>query len=300
MQRIAQKLEPLLDAPTLASSPSEGLAAGPLGKIALIVLAVGALFAFLPRLFPSSSTGEHAPAIEAARPAGSGQRAPETATVTPTPVAAIRPPSVQTVASSTVPSVETIQPTDSAPARYALRKRAVRASSASPLASTREPRRTGIAAAAEDRPTEAFAASPHGSTDPVPSESPTAVPTDANATTTTQRAAEAPPASVLAAPPAQSGARKAPSATVALDEAAMLQRARRLAHDRPADALRLLDEHKRRFAQGMLAPEREVMAIEILRAQSRSSEATLRLNAFRQHYPDSVYLQRLDHPGPRP
>jgi hypothetical protein len=77
-------------------------------------------------------------------------------------------------------------------------------------------------------------------------------------------------------------------------EASLLQRARRLAGDRPTEALRILAEHARVYPSGILAPEREVLAIQILRAQSRTSEANSRLTAFRQHYPDSVYLERLE------
>ena len=77
-------------------------------------------------------------------------------------------------------------------------------------------------------------------------------------------------------------------------EASLLQRAQRLAGDQPAEALRILAEHTRVYPNGLLAPEREVLAIQILRAQSRTSEANSRLAAFRQHYPDSVYLERLE------
>ena len=77
-------------------------------------------------------------------------------------------------------------------------------------------------------------------------------------------------------------------------EASLLQRAQRLAVDRPTEALRILAEHGRVYPSGILAPEREVLAIQILRAQSRISEANSRLAAFRQRYPDSVYLERLE------
>jgi hypothetical protein len=93
--------------------------------------------------------------------------------------------------------------------------------------------------------------------------------------------------------PTQAPATTAPAP--ALDEAALLQRARQLASSDPDAALRLLDEHKRRFAHGMLSPEREVFAIELLRSLSRSDEAAQRLQAFRRSYPGSVYLNRLEH-----
>jgi hypothetical protein len=62
--------------------------------------------------------------------------------------------------------------------------------------------------------------------------------------------------------------------------------------------LRILAEHARLFPNGTLAPEREVLAIEILRAESRTSEADARLRAFRARYPKSVYLERLSRPQP--
>lgn len=80
---------------------------------------------------------------------------------------------------------------------------------------------------------------------------------------------------------------------VLLDEATLLQRARRLSSGDPAQALRLLEEHKRRFPAGMLSPEREVLAIELLRSLSRTQEAERRAREFRRDYPKSVYLSRI-------
>jgi hypothetical protein len=67
-------------------------------------------------------------------------------------------------------------------------------------------------------------------------------------------------------------------------------------HD-PRAALRLLDEHGARFADGLMVPEREVLAIEALRALGAESAAAARLAAFRTRYPDSVHLRRLDAPS---
>jgi hypothetical protein len=82
-------------------------------------------------------------------------------------------------------------------------------------------------------------------------------------------------------------------------EAALLQRAQHLASAHPDDALRALEEHARLYPRGVLTPEREVLAIQILRAESRSAEATQHLNAFRARYPKSVYLERLEHSAAR-
>lgn len=92
---------------------------------------------------------------------------------------------------------------------------------------------------------------------------------------------------------AEEAARR-PAAPAALDEASLLQRARQLAASDAAGALRLLNEHKQRFAHGMLTPEREVLAIQLLRSLSRRDEAARRLRDFRRNFPDSVYLQRLE------
>jgi hypothetical protein len=77
-------------------------------------------------------------------------------------------------------------------------------------------------------------------------------------------------------------------------EGSLLLRARqRLASD-PAGALALTEEHARRFPNGSLAPEREVLAIESLAALGRTADARARLAAFRAVYPQSVHLARLD------
>jgi hypothetical protein len=100
------------------------------------------------------------------------------------------------------------------------------------------------------------------------------------------------PISQLAAEPAQVlTAPRAPS------EAALLVEARRKLGASPAEALAVLDQHAQRFATGMLAPEREVMAIEALRALGHATEADKRTQAFRQKYPDSLHLRRLDRQG---
>lgn len=85
------------------------------------------------------------------------------------------------------------------------------------------------------------------------------------------------------------------AATPPLDEATLLEGARRLAASDPDASLRLLAEHKRRFRHGMLGPEREVLAIELLRSLSRKEEASVRLQEFRREYPGSVYSTRLRH-----
>jgi len=76
------------------------------------------------------------------------------------------------------------------------------------------------------------------------------------------------------------------------NEAVLLHRARALAKDDPRAALKLLDQHERRFARGMLVQERELLAVELLQALAREDEARARLQAFRRRFPDSIYLRR--------
>jgi hypothetical protein len=73
-----------------------------------------------------------------------------------------------------------------------------------------------------------------------------------------------------------------------------LLRARQQLASDPAGALALTDEHARRFSNGTLVPEREVLAIEALARLGRTSEARARLAAFRERYPQSPHLARLD------
>jgi hypothetical protein len=95
---------------------------------------------------------------------------------------------------------------------------------------------------------------------------------------------------------ADTSPRPAPAARAALDEPALLQGARRLARSQPLNALQLLAEHERRFPNGMLSAEREVLAIQLLRSLGRDAEAAQRAQAFRRAHPDSVYLRSVRAP----
>ena len=75
----------------------------------------------------------------------------------------------------------------------------------------------------------------------------------------------------------------------------MLLEARKASTREPQAALRLLDEHARRFPSGLLVPERELLAIEVLRRVGRSAEAERRLRRFEARYPESIHLRRLEH-----
>lgn len=77
------------------------------------------------------------------------------------------------------------------------------------------------------------------------------------------------------------------------DEVTLLQQARRNASSDAKVALQFLEEHKRLYPQGTLSPEREVLAIELLRALGRDRDAEQRARAFQQQYPGSVYTPRV-------
>lgn len=77
------------------------------------------------------------------------------------------------------------------------------------------------------------------------------------------------------------------------DEVALLWRARERMRRDPAAALALLDVHADRFADGQLTPEREVLAVEALRLLGRKDEADAHVRTFRERYPGSIHLRRL-------
>jgi hypothetical protein len=114
----------------------------------------------------------------------------------------------------------------------------------------------------------------------------------------------APPAPVPAPPPAAASDESLPEpaapakagraeSKVETDtvkaEAALLERARSLATHNPRQALAITREHARRFPNGLLAQEREVIAIEALRKLGREDEAGKRASEFRESYPGSAH-----------
>jgi outer membrane protein assembly factor BamD (BamD/ComL family) len=78
------------------------------------------------------------------------------------------------------------------------------------------------------------------------------------------------------------------------NEGSLLLRARQALDGDPASALALTQEHARRFPNGTLAPEREVLAIEALARLGRTSDARARLDSFRARYPQSPHISRLE------
>jgi len=104
------------------------------------------------------------------------------------------------------------------------------------------------------------------------------------------------PRATLSAPPA----RTAPTTSAGRDvdlsrERALVDRARSaLARGDAAGALAAADEHRKAFAGGQLAEEREVVAIQALAAAGRPEEAANRAGSFRKTYPSSLLLPIVD------
>jgi hypothetical protein len=77
-------------------------------------------------------------------------------------------------------------------------------------------------------------------------------------------------------------------------EAEYLERARGALGKSPALALALANQHRSRFPYGVLAQEREVIAIEALKRLGRSAEAERRSSDFASRYPNSAYRKKLE------
>jgi hypothetical protein len=73
-----------------------------------------------------------------------------------------------------------------------------------------------------------------------------------------------------------------------------VSRAQRALDANPALALSLAERHRALFPEGALAQEREVIAVEALRALRRPDEAEARARRFRARYPDSAHLPRVE------
>jgi outer membrane biosynthesis protein TonB len=124
-------------------------------------------------------------------------------------------------------------------------------------------------------------------------------------------AAEPSPVAVPAAPPmpsntedaAKPSAEASPGVTRAepgatrpslVPEDQLLEKARRALASDPNRALALTREHARSYPKGVLAQEREVIAIEALKRLGRSSEADARRGTFEERYPQSAHRRNLE------
>jgi hypothetical protein len=74
----------------------------------------------------------------------------------------------------------------------------------------------------------------------------------------------------------------------------LLQRAQDALAADPAQALSICGDHARAFPQGLLAQEREVIAVDALMRLGRTDEATARAVRFEGAYPSSTHLRRIE------
>lgn len=82
---------------------------------------------------------------------------------------------------------------------------------------------------------------------------------------------------------------------VAVEELRLLDRARQSdARGDYAAVLGIAAEHERRFPDGRLAEEREVLRVRALVGLGRAGEARQTASAFRQQFPRSVLLRKVD------
>lgn len=86
---------------------------------------------------------------------------------------------------------------------------------------------------------------------------------------------------------------KSSSSTLA-EEHRLLRAARGALSSDPAHALALTREHERRFPRGVLAQEREVIAIQALAALGKAEAARQKADGFDDQYPDSPHRRRVD------
>jgi hypothetical protein len=89
----------------------------------------------------------------------------------------------------------------------------------------------------------------------------------------------------------------APRATTAVEdpnaEVTLLQGAHSALPSDPARTLAICAEHARRFPDGLMAQEREVLAIEALVKTGRTDDARARADRFAAAYPSSTHLRRI-------
>ncbi len=79
-----------------------------------------------------------------------------------------------------------------------------------------------------------------------------------------------------------------------IEEHRLLMAARQELGRDPQRALALTQEHARRFPKGILAQEREVIAIEALSRMGRGKDARDRAQGFREQYPGSPHRDSVD------
>jgi hypothetical protein len=76
-------------------------------------------------------------------------------------------------------------------------------------------------------------------------------------------------------------------------ELALMKQAQALTGTNPTQALALCAEHQQRFARGVLAEEREAIAVEALLRLGQKTEAQARARRFLRDHPGSAYRARM-------
>lgn len=124
---------------------------------------------------------------------------------------------------------------------------------------------------------------------------------DSDATAPITQLATATDAGRLVAMTSDASAQRSPQRPLVRDsndlfaETNMVEMARSaLARGRAAAALDAIEQHRRQFASGQLAEDRESLAVEALVTLGRGEEARRRAEAFRRRWPDGVYRARVD------
>ena len=92
------------------------------------------------------------------------------------------------------------------------------------------------------------------------------------------------------------GFRIRPSQASGPSESALLAQAQAALQSNPSRALALTREHKRRFPNGALAQEREVIAIEALKRMGDGESARKRAKDFENSYPGSAHRRKVENP----
>jgi hypothetical protein len=96
--------------------------------------------------------------------------------------------------------------------------------------------------------------------------------------------------------PTQVRASNAPPSEVQPSEVQLLRAARAALAGSPAKALRLTEEHARRFGNGRLVQEREVIRISALQRLGRTREAAVLQRKFDERFPGSAHRRKLGEP----
>lgn len=77
------------------------------------------------------------------------------------------------------------------------------------------------------------------------------------------------------------------------EETRLLTEAQRALASNPTEALRICEAHRKTFARGVLAQERDAVVVEALVKQGRLGEAKRAAAAFARSYPGSSHLRRI-------